>query len=265
MSDVYYKIDSKDLLDEMDHIIISSISTPCKEAVEKSGGYWLDHINHQRMSVIDSWKTLYNLGCDGYAVNILIDIIKSGEYDLRKIRKKFCSTMRKVLAKYGSDDSVIDEIFTNALKCQYSDKLGNKTKSAYEYSLEYQPLLLKVFNNKRCIISFGIMFIIGLILIPGVLFKNVELFGESLFASATISYVIFVLLSAYSNRTMMYLPLVILLSCVLVACYHILFTERNFYLVSKELIIFGACFLLWYPVLIVNKDRINQKYNGRYL
>lgn len=38
MSDVYYKIDSKDLLDEMDHIIISSISTPCKEAVEKSGG-----------------------------------------------------------------------------------------------------------------------------------------------------------------------------------------------------------------------------------
>ena len=251
---IYYNIKSNSLVDDMDKVLMSSLNEFCLSCLS-NGGIWNDVVTSKRRAIIESWQSIYDRGADGYVVNIIIDIIKKGKYKKSDIYSSFEKIVYPCLKKYGCNSESLKDIFYKAWLCRYSDgkkDKGSHTPFVMDYALVQQPIILRFVNSNGFLILFGFLFLClsGYI---GTLFVDTA----SLFAALCAGFVGFFVI----RESILWCPFVAMFVCIIVCLYHILFTEDFALLYAKQNLWVGLSFLLWYPVIWVNKERLNDKYS----
>lgn len=251
--DIYYEIKSSSLVEDMDSALMDSLNEFCLSRLNY-GGTWLDTVTGKRRAIIESWDDVYNRGADGYVVNIIIDTIKKGKYKKSEVYSSFEGIVYPYLKKYGCDSGALKDIFHKAWLCRYADKGNNKgerTPLVMDYALKKQPIILRLVNSNGFLIFFGILFL-SLSGYVGILFVDTA----SLFVALCAGLVGF----CASEKNILWFPLVAMFVCIIVCLYHVLFTEESALMYAKQNLWVGLSFLLWYPVILINKERLYDKY-----
>lgn len=252
--DIYYKIKSSSLVEEMDKVLKDSLNEFCLSRLEHDRGVWVDSITGKRRAIISSWDDIYNRGIDGYIVNIIVDIIEDGKYKKKDIYTAFEKRVYPCLMKYGCSIYTLKSVFKKAWTCRYVDSGNEKnerTLSVMDYALNQQPVILKIINSNGFLILFVFLFFI-LSWYIGVLFVGSM--------SSFVALCAFVVGICAIQKNALIFPLVSMSICIIVCLYHVIFTEHLALMYAKQNLYVGLSFLLWYPVLWINLERLNDKY-----
>ena len=252
--DIYYKIKSENLIEDMEAEIRKSLDCTFLEKLDKRGLY-KDVVSGRMKGVIESWDDIYRHGIDGYLVNIAVEIIQRGFYNKKKIFSVFKKEVYAPLRRYGCNEDSLRSVFDKIWQCKYSMGNNNVYRQVMDYALLQQPMYLRLLNSNVFLVVFLVLFLVAAYFI-GDCFTVGHMEDMSLFMALSVLWVGVIA----SARKIILFPIISLGICIGVCLYHVLFTDEYIIFYAKRSLWIGLSFLLWYPILLINRNRLADKY-----
>lgn len=253
--DYYCKIDNNEnALLLMEKELLSSLNEFCLSILD-TGGTWID-VTGKKRGIIESWDDICGYYINGYIVNLVVRIIERGEYKKNIIYSIFSRELYPFFRKYGCDEKGVHDIFQHAWNCYYTKKEDdiNALKAVREIALRKQPLWLRVINSNGFVLFWSIVVFAGSIYVGNLFAYN----------SDTHSFIVSLIMAFYAlvaySKTGIYSAFVPIGIALLVCGYTVL-VENDVYnaiATCKTWLWMGVFYILWFPVLCVNHNRMKN-------
>lgn len=256
MNSVYHRIESADLDASLDLAIINSFGPEisCEEFAKKHYGKYSYMCEHRIPEII---------------TNIICEILdKTKLYKKEDIYKELKKRMFYKFEKYGCSEYNFQRLYDHIWLSKFDNKRSNTLEAPkiFQYALKNQPTIYWIFNSRFFVCVFSVLFLLleywiaqSAVGEPFMWKMNWKLFSiKVLVLCAVFSW----FLNAKIFKLACFMPLIAVLfynnfDIFMEFQRHsnsiaIGMSKLNLYILNIKL---GLSFLLWFPVILLNKER----------